>query len=204
MYLTRKKLKPDFKCKMRRCWRWRCWQDMHVDLIHHQQIPVRLCAHHFRQLRRHRPRQRRARHIVLVWHGRPGRLWQAPAFKLPENRRFSNLLLDSRPRLTIKCQGEVAARDSASLSECADSAGRHTNGFTHWSGYGCTTSKRWLTLQAWNCQFDLSELKSNKSTLERLKPISSEQGDKMVKELKCAKYVECSAKSQTGLKVRIN
>ena len=70
-----KKLKPDLKCKMRRCWRWRCWQDMHVDLIHHQQIPVRLCAHHFRQLRRHRPRQRRARHIVLVRHGRPGRLW---------------------------------------------------------------------------------------------------------------------------------
>lgn len=35
---------------------------------------------------------------------------------------------------------------------------------------------------------------------ERLKPISSEQGEKMVKELKCAKYVECSAKSQVGLK----
>lgn len=46
-------------------------------------------------------------------------------------------------------------------------------------------------------QYFWTELNWNK---ERLKPISLEQGEKMAKELKCAKYVECSAKSQVGLK----
>ena len=42
--------------------------------------------------------------------------------------------------------------------------------------------------------------KTKTEKTERLKPISLEQGEKMAKELKCAKYVECSAKSQVGLK----
>lgn len=51
-------------------------------------------------------------------------------------------------------------------------------------------------------QIDLREETStlDKLAKNKLKPISSEQGEKLAKELKAVKYVECSALTQKGLK----
>lgn len=121
---------------------------MSAHLVHHQQVPVRVCAHRVRQLRGDGDDWRRTVHTRSVRYGRPGGLRSAATVVVSADGRVSGVLLRGQPQFVRERQREgkciaivienmkynkkcsacvVGARDHTSLSEDAIPVGRHAN-----------------------------------------------------------------------------
>ncbi|TMS40227.1 hypothetical protein L596_006629 [Steinernema carpocapsae] len=152
-------------------------------------------SHCFRQLRRDRHDWRRAVHAGTLRYRWSGRLRQVASVVVSADRCIPRVLLRGGSSFIRKCQGE----DTFDI-------------FIHDLGRFSASKIAWVPEIAHHCsrtpfllvgtQIDLREDPSMQEKLakNKQKPISFEVGEKLAKELKAVKYVECSALTQKGLK----
>ena len=100
-------------------------QDVSAHILHDEQVSQRVRADSVRQLCGDGDDRRRAVHTRLVRHGRPRGLRPPQAAQLSANGRVPRVLQRGQSVLVRERQGEVGARDTASLPEDALPARRH-------------------------------------------------------------------------------
>ena len=149
------------------------------------------------QLRRDRDDRRRALHPRAVRHGRTGGLRQAAAALLPSNRCLPRVFQRGLAIIIRKCERKVGAWNHSPLPEDAVPSRGNTD---RSSGRRCNCRKvRWVVgnvILIW--QWCL--LKNCVSAKNKQKPLSLDMGERLARELRAVKYVECSALTQRGLK----
>lgn len=87
-------------------WRWRRWQDMSPNIVHNQQISIRICANCIWQLCSDGNDWRRALYAWIIRYGRSGRLRSIASAVISADGCISRLLLGGQSQFIRKCQGE--------------------------------------------------------------------------------------------------
>lgn len=139
--------------------------------------------------------------LSIVSFFRSGRLWQVTSFKLSSNWCLSCVFFGCVAIIIWKCK-----RKGNTLYASIIYRQVLTQILTFWH----LSYLQWVPEITHHCQrtpFLLVgtqiDLRDDVATVEKLaknkqKPISAEQGEKLAKELKAVKYVECSALTQVG------
>merc|ERR1712107_759093 len=168
--------RSDADNKVRCGGRWSCGEDVSPHLVHHKQVPLRICSYGVRQLRRDSYDRRRTLHSRL--------------FDTAGQEDYDRLRPLSYPQTDVflVCFSTVSPSSFENVKE------KWVPEITH----HCQKAPFLLV----GTQIDLRD---DAATIEKLaknkqKPLSLEMGERLAKELRAVKYVECSALTQKGLK----